>query len=78
MASRDTVPPFEAVMEASIFIASIVATVAPASTVSPSVTASVTTPANGAATWFELALSAFSVTGMSEATEWSRTWIGRS
>ena len=38
-------------MVASIFIASMVATVWPASTSSPSATCSVTTPANGAATW---------------------------
>ena len=48
MARRLTVPPSEVVMEASIFIASMVATVAPASTSSPSETCRVTTPAKGA------------------------------
>ncbi len=78
IASRATVPDFGAVMAASIFIASMVATVAPASTWSPSATARVTTPAKGAATWFGLARSAFSVAGTSEAAARSRTWIGRS
>ena len=43
-ASRRTVPAIGAVIEASIFIASIVATVAPASTEAPSSTEIVTTP----------------------------------
>ncbi|CAM5690552.1 hypothetical protein SGLAM104S_05510 [Streptomyces glaucescens] len=64
-------------MAASIFIASMVATVPPAATWSPSATDSVTTPANGAATWPGLARSAFSVTGTSDAAAASRTWIGR-
>ena len=50
MANRCTVPATGAVIAASIFIASMVATVAPASTWSPSATTGVTTPANGAAT----------------------------
>ena len=37
-------------MDASIFIASMVATTLPGATVSPSATTRVTTPANGAAT----------------------------
>ncbi len=50
MASRCTVPDTGVVMLASIFIASMVATTAPASTVSPSFTDRLTTPENGAAT----------------------------
>ena len=57
-----TVPATGAVIAASIFIASMVATVAPASTWSPSATVTVTTPANGAATCPGLAGSAFSAT----------------
>lgn len=78
MARRDTRPAFGTVMVASIFMASMVATVAPAATSSPSATARVTTPANGAATWPGLERSAFSVTGMSEEAALSRIWIGRS
>ena len=78
IASLPTVPAVDAVIDASIFIASIVATVAPASTVSPSATCSVTTPANGAATCFGLPFSAFSVAGTSDAIERSRIWMGRS
>ena len=44
IASRWTVPATGAVIEASIFIASIVATVWPASTESPSATVTVTAP----------------------------------
>ena len=76
MASRSTVPQTAAVMLASIFIASMVATTAPASTVSPSSTVRVTTPANGAATWPCLAGSAFSADLTSAVTERSRTWHG--
>ena len=65
-------------MLASIFIASIVATVWPASTASPSATCSVTTPANGAATWRGLPRSAFSAALTSVATAASRTETGRS
>ena len=50
-ATRVTVPAWGAVIEASIFIASMVATTAPAATSSPLATLSVTTPWNGAATW---------------------------
>ena len=66
-------PLLGAVMAASIFIASIVATGWPADTVSPSATCKVTTPANGAATWLLLDRSAFSATGTVDATERSRT-----
>ena len=65
-------------IDASIFIASMVATVCPAVTVSPSATCSVTTPANGAATWFGLVRSAFSAALTSVATDSSRTDTGRS
>ena len=65
-------------MLASIFIASIVATVWPASTLSPSSTCSVTTPANGAATWRGLPRSAFSAALTSVAISRSRTDTGRS
>ena len=51
IASRSTVPPTGVVMLASIFIASMVATTPPASTVSPSATDGVTTPEKGAGTW---------------------------
>ena len=71
-------PEIGAVIDASIFIASIVATVAPASTLSPSATARVTTPSNGAATCPGLLVSARSACGTSADTEWSRTLIGRS
>ena len=50
-ARRSTVPPTEVVIGASIFIASMVATVCPASTWSPAWTVSETAPAKGAATW---------------------------
>ena len=50
MAIRCTVPATGAVIEASIFIASTVATVSPAATRAPSSTTTVTTPWNGAAT----------------------------
>jgi hypothetical protein len=59
MATRLIRPPLGAVIAASIFIASMVAIGSPALTLSPSVTVRVTTPANGAATWPGLALSAF-------------------
>ena len=75
---RLTVPAFGAVMAASIFIASMVAMVCPASTLSPEATATVTTPANGAATWSGLERSAFSAAGTSLATLASRTRTGRS
>ncbi len=65
-------------IEASIFIASIVATVWPADTASPSATCSVTTPANGAAMCFGFARSAFSVAFTSVSTDVSRTVVGRS
>ena len=52
-----------AVIDASIFIASMVATVAPAGTSSPSATDRVTTPANGDATCSGLPGSARSATG---------------
>ena len=65
-------------IEASIFIASMVATCAPASTVSPSATERVTTPANGAATCPGSLRSAFSVGGTSDVTDRSRTDTGRS
>ncbi len=71
-------PATGAVMEASIFIASMVATVAPASTVSPSAATIVTTPSNGAATCPGLDVSAFSTVGASAATDLSRTLTGRS
>ena len=71
-------PATGAVIEASIFIASMVATVSPAATWSPSATTIVTTPWNGAATWPGLAGSAFSAAATSEATLRSRTLIGRS
>jgi hypothetical protein len=61
--TRATLPPLGAVIAASIFIASIVATVCPARTTSPSATLTVTTPAKGAATWPRLSRSAFSATG---------------
>ena len=76
MASRSTVPPTGVVMLASIFIASIVATTPPASTVSPSATVGVTTPENGAGTCPALDGSAFSTALTSAVTERSRTWIG--
>ena len=65
-------------IDASIFIASMVATVSPAATVSPSATLMVTTPWNGAATWPGLDVSAFSVAATSAAMLVSRTAIGRS
>src|SRR6478736_1374732 len=73
MATRDTVPPVGEVMFASIFIASIVATTPPASTVSPSATLSVTTPAKGAATWPAEPASAFSADFTSASIPRSRT-----
>ena len=51
IASRWTVPLIGVVIAASIFIASMVATVCPASTFWPSWTVGVTAPANGAAMW---------------------------
>src|ERR687894_2733209 len=77
IASRCTVPATGAVIAASIFIASMVATVAPASTSSPSATAGVTTPANGAATCPGWCGSARSATLTSTWIEVSRTRIGR-
>ena len=77
MAVRVTVPARGAVIDASIFIASIVATVRPCSTVAPLSTASVTTPANGAATWPGFARSAFSAGFVSTSTLRSRTVTGR-
>ncbi len=70
-------PSTGAVIDASIFIASIVATVSPAATVSPSETVMVTTPWNGAATWPGCEVSAFSVAATSAARAVSRTAIGR-
>jgi len=64
-------------MAASIFIASIVATVSPAFTLSPTATAMVTTPWNGAAIWPGTDGSAFSAAAASASTERSRTGIGR-
>ena len=75
---RSTVPSTGAVIEASIFIASMVATVSPAETWSPSSTATVTTPWNGAATCPGCDGSAFSAAATSAATDSSRTLIGRS
>ena len=77
-ATRSTVPLTGAVIEASIFIASIVATVAPASTVSPGSTTTLTTPSNGAATWPGFDGSARSADGASDSTDRSRTLTGRS
>ena len=74
---RSTTPPAWVVIDASIFIASMVATTAPGTTVSPSDTARVTTPANGAATWPGSSGSARSVTGTSTATLRSRICSGR-
>ncbi len=71
------VPERGAVTAASIFIASIVATVSPAVTVSPSAATRVTTPANGAARCDGSLLSAFSVVGTSAEIERSRTDTGR-
>ena len=71
-------PAFGAVIAASIFMASIVATVSPAATVSPSATSTVTAPWNGAATWPGWPGSAFSAAATSAATCWSRTGSGRS
>ena len=65
-------------MEASIFIASMVATVSPAATLAPSSTTTVTTPWNGAATCPGCAGSAFSAALTSAETLRSRTLIGRS
>ena len=77
IASRSTVPPAGAVMLASIFIASIVATTPPASTVSPSATAGRDDPGEGRRRPAPLlAGSAFSAALTSTATERSRTWIG--
>jgi hypothetical protein len=78
IASRSTVPSTGAVIEASIFIASMVATTSPAETLSPSPTTVVTTPWNGAATCPGLDGSAFSAAATSDATARSRTLIGRS
>ncbi len=77
MATRETIPLRGAVIAASIFMASIVATVSPAETCWPSVTTRVTAPANGAATWPGLFRSAFSAAGTSLAMERSRTDTGR-
>ena len=63
---------------ASIFIASMVAMVCPASTWSPAPALTVTTPANGApGVWSGLDRSAFSAVGMSLAMLRSRTTTGR-
>ncbi len=78
IAERLTVPARWAVMDASIFIASIVATVWPAETRSPSSTWRVTTPANGAATCRSSSGSAFSAGLTSVVMEVSRTDTGRS
>src|SRR4029077_14544078 len=77
-ATRLTLPALGAVIAASIFIASMVAIVCPASTVASTDTATVTTPANGAATWSGFDWSAFSAAGTSAATLRSRTTTGRS
>ncbi len=77
MANRLTVPERCTVIDASIFIASMVATVWPSSTLSPSATDSVTTPANGAARCAGLARSAFSVAFTSLSIDSSRTVTGR-
>ena len=76
-ATRSTVPATGAVIAASIFIASIVASVSPAATCWPFSTTTVTTPWNGAATWPGSEGSAFSAAATSEATEVSRTLTGR-
>src|SRR5665647_1047504 len=60
IANRRTVPPTGVVMLASIFIASMVATVWPAWTFWASCTTGVTAPANGAAIWPRVPGSAFS------------------
>ena len=65
-------------MEASIFMASIVATESPAETVSPSETVTVTAPANGAATWPGWDVSAFSVSTACDFTDSSRISSRRS
>ena len=67
MATRETVPARGEVMAASIFIASMEAIVCPASTLSPSATLSVMTPAKGAATWPGSLRSAFSAALSSES-----------
>ena len=76
-AMRATVPATGVVMEASIFIASILATMSPAATCSPTATTGVTLPPKGAAMCPGLAGSAFSAAGASASTERSRTEIGR-
>src|SRR5690625_1155475 len=58
--TREMVPATGAVILASIFMASMVATVSPTSTFSPSSTDTVTVPENGAGTWPCLEASAFS------------------
>src|SRR5690606_3980770 len=63
-AMRLMVPALGAVIAASIFMASMVAMVWPASTRSPVLMLRVTTPANGAAMWSGLARSAFSAAGI--------------
>ncbi len=76
-ATRETVPATALVMDASIFIASMVAIVPPASTASPTATVTVTAPANGAAIWPATAGSAFSAALTSLTTLLSRISTGR-
>ncbi len=70
-------PPIGAVIEASIFIASMVATGCPAATSSPAATDSETTPANGAATCPGWVVSARSAAATCTVIERSRTRTGR-
>ena len=65
-ATRSTVPATGVVIEASIFIASIVATVSPAATCCPFSTMTVTVPWKGAATWPGSPASAFSAAATAE------------
>ena len=76
-ARRSTVPATGVVMEASIFIASMVATVSPAATSWPFSTITVTVPWNGAATWPGSPGSAFSAAATAADTVRSRTLTGR-
>ena len=78
MASLVRVPARGAVMDASIFMASMVAMGWAATIESPSATVRVTTPENGAATCDGSLRSAFSAAGACAATERSRTDTGRS
>jgi hypothetical protein len=77
-AMRVTAPVRGAVIAASIFIASIVATVSPADTDWPTSAVNVTAPANGAARCDRSPRSAFSAVGASAEIPLSRTDTGRS